>query len=202
MKTQGKFILMTIDEFAKWLDKLTVTRKISNIQNHHTYIPNYKHFKNDHFARVEAMEYSHMHDRNPPFSEIAQTITTFPDGLIMICRSFNKAPAGIYGSNAYGICVEHLGNFNVGGDTMTEAHKKTIIKVNALLCKKFNLAPSKHNVIYHCWFNMVSGTRDNENGLLTSDGHHKTCPGSAFFGGNTVAMAEKYFIPEVLKEMG
>ncbi|WDU84189.1 peptidoglycan recognition protein family protein [Caloramator sp. Dgby_cultured_2] len=123
MQQQGKFILMNRDEFKEYILKLKVKRIIKLIQNHHTYIPSYKEFKNNHFKLLEGMERCHL---SRGFNEIAQNITIFPDGLIAICRPIDTAPAGIKGANKYGICIENVGNFDIGGDKMTEEQKRAL----------------------------------------------------------------------------
>lgn len=192
MQKQGKFILMNRDEFKDYILKLKVNRKISLIQNHHTYIPNYKHFKNNHFTLLGGMERSHL-ERG--FEEIGQNITIFPDGLIAICRPLEEAPACIKGANSTGICIESVGNFDIGGDKMSEEQKKSIIFVNAVLCKRFKLAPSINTIVYHHWYDLNTGKRTNGKGVT------KSCPGTNFFGGNTVEAANKYFIPLIQKEL-
>jgi hypothetical protein len=83
------------------------------------------------------------------FSEIAQNLTTFPDGTIALCRSIDTMPAGIKGANKNGICVENVGNFDLGQDAMTPKQRDCIIHSFALLCKKFSLHPDSANVVYH-----------------------------------------------------
>ena len=132
------------------------------------------------------------------FSDIAQNITTFPDGTLAICRPLSKMPAGIKGANRGGICIEHIGNFDLGGDQMSEAHKDTIIRLNALLCSKLKLKPDTESLVYHHWWDLKTGKRKNGEGIT------KTCPGTAFFKGNKMADAIANFIPEVeahLEEM-
>jgi hypothetical protein len=98
---------MTLMEFADWLKANRFDRQIGVIQNHHTYIPGYAHFKgNNHIALCESMERSHL-ERG--FAEIAQNLTIFPDGDVVLCRSFNTIPAGIKGANQNGLCIENLG---------------------------------------------------------------------------------------------
>lgn len=189
MTTVGKFTLFTFGEFYNWLAGKNFIRVIKLVQNHHTYIPRYEHFKgNNHFQMLNGMEQSHL-ERG--FNEIAQNITTYPDGTIAVCRSIDKIPAGIKGANQYGICIEHVGNFDINGDTMTEQHRDTIIRLNAALCQKFNLTPSTDTVVYHHWYDLTTGERTN------GTGNTKTCPGTAFFGGNTVADAQANFIPRI-----
>ena len=192
MKQKGKFILFNKEEFKNWLLSSSFKRTIKLIQSHHTYLPGYSHFNgNNHFEKVEGMERTHI-DRG--FGEIAQNVTTFNDGLICICRNFDKIPCGIRGANQYGICIENLGYFDLGKDKMTEEHKTTIIFVNVLLCYKFKLIPNINSIVYHHWYDLTTGKRTD------GQGNTKSCPGTDFFGGNTVEAAKKNFIPPILLE--
>lgn len=194
MQTEGKFILCSADEFEQWLTTAPVSRSIRLIQNHHTFSPAYGQFGGDnHFALLNGMESFHVKERG--FDMIAQNLTTFPDGTIAVCRPLDRIPAGIKGANQGGICIENLGNFDTGGDTMTQEQRDLIIRVNGALCKRFGLAPSSDSIVYHHWYDLNSGQRTNGSGST------KTCPGAAFFGGNTVAAAENGFIPLVQKLM-
>lgn len=193
IERKGDFILMNRLGFRNWLKRQEISRDIKLVQNHHTYIPNYSHFKGDnHFALCESMKRSHL---KRGFSNIAQNITTFPDGLIMINRPLNTAPAGIKGANSKGICMEHVGNFDEGGDEMSKEHKKTILWLNSELCFKFDLFPSTSTIVYHHWFDLKTGKRRD------GAGSTKSCPGTNFFGGNKVQDCEQLFIPQVLKQV-
>ncbi|MCL6588711.1 MAG: N-acetylmuramoyl-L-alanine amidase [Firmicutes bacterium] len=195
MDKNGKFILFTPEEFKKWLNENKFIRKIKLIQNHHTFMPSYAEFKkNNHFQLLKNMEEYHVKSRG--FNEIAQNLTTFPDGKVAVCRSINTIPAGIKGANQFGICIEHLGNFDMDGDQMTEEHRHCIISINASLCKKFKLSPSADTIVYHHWWDLDTGKRTNGTGNV------KSCPGTNFFGGNSVAAAQKNFIPLVKQAMG
>lgn len=191
MKQHGKFILMTREEFQVWFRDFKLTRKIKLIQNHHTYLPNYKSFEavKDHFKVLEGMEASHI---NRGFGEIAQSITTFPDGLIAICRDLNKIPCGIHGANEYGICIENVGNFDEGGDKMLPEQRMTILFLNALFCKELKLKVDTNSIVYHHWYDLATGKRTN------GTGETKSCPGNAWFGGNSVQDCQKNFIPAVI----
>ncbi|OPZ60908.1 MAG: Bacterial SH3 domain protein [Deltaproteobacteria bacterium ADurb.Bin510] len=187
MRKQGKFTLMDLAEFDAWLKVTSFSRVIKLVQNHHTYIPGYAHFKGDnHFALLNGMEASHI-ERG--FTAIAQNLTSFPDGTVALCRPLDTIPAGIKGANAAGICIEHVGNFDAGGDEMSAKQRETIIGINALLCREFGLEPSTDTIIYHHWYDLVTGKRTDGTGTT------KTCPGTAFFGGNTVKAAQENFIP-------
>lgn len=192
MKTQNGFTLMNPDEFITWLDSQQVNRLINAIQNHHTYSPGYSHFTgNNHFALLKGMRDYHV--INNGWRDIAQNLTTFPDGSIATGRPLQDIPAGIKNQNARGICIEHVGNFDAGKDQMTEAQRNTIVLVNAALCEKFNLKPSPETILYHHWFDLNTGQRTGGSGIT------KTCPGSAFFGGNKEDAAKKNFIPLISK---
>ncbi len=191
----GKFILFDIASFASWLDSIKVARSIRLIQNHHTFIPAYKEFNGtNQFHLLDAMEQAHL---QRGFDQIAQNLTTFPDGTLAVCRAFDVAPAGIKGVNSHALCIENLGNFDVGQDTMADVHRATIVKLNALLCRAFSLRPGTDTIVFHHWFDLNTGA-ENETG--PEDGHHgphKSCPGTAFFGGNTIDSSAANFIPLV-----
>lgn len=190
METKYGFTKFTIDEFENWLNKISVARTIKSVQEHHTAIPSYEHFKgNNHFERQKSMRDFHVVERG--FADIAQQFTTFPDGSIVTGRSLEVTPSGIKGFNTHSICIEHFGNFDKGKDTMTKEHATTVVRMTAALCKKFNVTVDTDHVVYHHWFDLNSGKRTNGTGST------KTCPGTNFFGGNNVADADKYFIPLV-----
>ena len=146
----------------------------------------------DVFHHLNSMEAAHL-ERG--FSEIAQDLTTFPDGSLAICRDLNKIPAGIKGANKYGICIENLGNFDSGYDVMTPEQKDCILSVTALLCRKFNLNAIHDNHKYHHWFRLDTGEE-------TGGGQNtKSCPGTNFFGGNSVTAAEANFYPLIAHKL-
>lgn len=193
MQKKGKFTLFSLNEFDEWLQATSFTRVIKLVQNHHTYLPAYANFKSgNHFALLESMEASHI-ERG--FNAIAQNLTTFPDGTLAVCRPLDTIPAGIKGANAAGICIEHVGNFDKGGDEMTAEHRATIIGVNALLCREFNLKPTIDSIVYHHWYDLVTGKRTGGTGTT------KTCPGTNFFGGNAIEDAGREFIPLVAERL-
>jgi hypothetical protein len=189
---QGKFILFDLPEFSNWLNATDVSRVINLVQNHYTWSPSYQQFDgNNHFKLLTSMENAHI-ERG--FSEIGQNLTTFPDGTIAVCRSMDNIPAGIKGANTSAICIENLGNFDLGKDTMTDQHRDTIIRLNACLCKRFNLQPNVETIVYHHWYDLNTGERTDGTGTT------KTCPGTNFFQGNSVPEAEINFIPLIQAE--
>lgn len=190
MRTKGKFILLTCEEFEAWLASASISRSIALIQNHHSWSPAYAQFSGDnHFTLLQGMENFHIRDRG--FDMIAQNLTTFPDGTVAVCRPLDRIPAGIKGANQGGICIEHLGNFDSGRDSMTDPHRAAIIRVNAALCNRFCLSPSTNTIVYHHWYDQDTAKRTD------GTGNTKSCPGTAFFGGNSVAAAQAGFIPLV-----
>ena len=189
MEKSGQFILCeTIQEFSDWLDEEPVLRKVYLVQNHCTWLPDYKLFKGDnHFQMCKAMKDYHVNNRK--FADIAQNITIFPDGKIVICRPLEVAPAGIKGANSHGICIENVGNFDKGGDVMTEDQKASIIAVNALLLAAFKLEVNTDTVVYHHWYDRDTGEK------TWGTGSVKSCPGTNFFGGNSKEACELNFLP-------
>jgi hypothetical protein len=182
-----KFRLFELREFSEWLMAETFGRTIEVIQNHHTWYPSYADFNGkNHFDLLHAMEDSHL-ERG--FSEIGQNLTIFPDGVIGICRSFEKDPAGIKGGNSNAICIENLGDFDIGRDPMTDAQRNAIIETNVKLCRRFGMVPEARTIVYHHWYDLDLGIRTD------GTGRTKSCPGTGFFGGNTIADAEACFLP-------
>lgn len=187
MSQEGKFMLFDVTEFIQWLTALKVTRVIKLIQNHHTWQPDYKAFEKigNHFYWMKSMEDFQVNHEG--FAQTAQNMTTFPDGKIGIGRPFDVAPAGILGANKYGLCIEHLGNFD--SDEMTDQQKDTVIKINAALCKRFSIKVDEFGIVYHHFYDIITGKRTNGTGTV------KTCPGVKFFGGNTVEALKANFLP-------
>ena len=186
-REEGQFILMNDNAFKDWLiNESNVTRAIKRIQNHHTWKPRYENTDNqDHFKIMAGMKRSH---KKRGFSDIAQNLTTFPDGYICVGRPLNTIPAGIKGANSGGICIEHVGNFDLDGDTMTQEHKELIVWLNATLLDFFNLETNTDSIVYHHWWT-ASGKRTN--GIKSA----KSCPGTNFFGGNKVEDCENNLLP-------
>ena len=169
-------------DLEDWLGSKPVARKVTRIQLHHTWKPNYADFDGGNHQRLQdSMRRYHMEERG--WSDIGQHITIFPDGVVMMGRSLEKNPAGIVGANRGAICIECLGDFDEGKDTMSEAQRRAIIETVAILCKHFRIGVSNDTVIYHHWF------------------AEKSCPGTAFFNGNSKSDAELYLYPSIEAEL-
>ena len=178
------------EAFSGWIEKQHVKRSIRFIQQHHTYSPAYRHFTgSNHLALQKGMQ--NFHKNVNGWQDIGQHFTIFPDGTILTGRSLDIAPACIYGANSGAICIENLGNFDAGEDEMADRQRSAIITVTAALCRRFGVPADTEHIVYHHWFDLSTGKRTNGSGMT------KTCPGTAFFGGNTVEAAQSVFLPEV-----
>lgn len=181
--------LLNLNEFKGYLDSLKVTRSIKTIQLHHTYEPSYDNFNgSNHLTMQKNMQTYHI--KTNGWSDIGQHFTIFPDGKICTGRSINSSPAGIKGANANSICIECIGNFDAGGDEMTEEQKTSIIGVTKMLLDRFNLKANA-SVIYHAWWTASGKSL----GTYVRGKSAKTCPGTNFFGGNTKEAYTKNLMP-------
>jgi LysM repeat protein len=199
MTVEGQHILMSKQEFKDWLFNQQITRDIYLIQQHHTWKPSYKNFQgNNHFQLLNSMQNHHM--KAMGWSNIAQNITTFPDGKIAVSRPLNIAPEGSIGpkANKHGIAIENLGNFDLGHDKMTQEQKETIVYITALLSLKFGLTPSVDTITYHHWWHFKTKERVLDD---AKSNEVKSCPGTNFFGGNSTESAREYFYPLVEEKM-
>ncbi len=190
-QSRYSFTGYTISEFEQWIRTISVSRTISVIQQHHTWSPRYSGFDGkNHFELQLGMKNHHV--GNNGWSDIGQNFTIFPDGMVMTGRALNSPPACIYGNNARAICIENVGDFDAGRDDMNAAQRDSIIRATAALAKRFSLVPvTTSNIVYHHWFDLNTGARTNGSGTT------KSCPGTAFFGGNTVAACAAGFLPLV-----
>lgn len=195
MKKKYGFTLFSIDEFETWLTHQQVARTVLYVQEHHTFVPNYAHFKgNNHLELQQGMR--NYHKAVNGWADIAQHFTIFPDGLIATGRSLEMNPACIAGFNANAICIENLGNFDLNGDIMRQEQRMAVLRVTATLCKRFRIPANTDRVVYHHWFDLNTGERTDGKGAT------KTCPGATFFGGNKPETARANFIPQVTALLG
>jgi hypothetical protein len=177
MKTQNGFTLMNVHEFVQWFTNIRIARTILYLQQHHTFSPNYSLFNGtNHFSLQKSMKNHHVNVNG--WSNIGQHFTIFPDGMVMTGRGLETSPACIYNRNANSICIENLGNFDNGNDQMTMEQKEAIVKVTAAICNKLAIPINTDKIVYHHWFRLTDGLRNN------GAGGNKSCPGTNFFGGN------------------
>ena len=192
--TEGEYIMsesrygftkMNVNEFKSWIQKQG-NYNYNGIQIHHTYSPSYANFykangtHEDELTRQRNMKSYHVNTNG--WDDIAQHFTIFPNGAIVTGRSLSNTTAiGIRGWNYNKICIEIYGNFDKGGDVMTEAQKTAIVAAVKLLADRFKLDVS-YDVVYHAWY-----SSDGRNiGDYIKSHSVKTCPGTNFFGGNSL----------------
>ena len=190
MKSKNGFILLENGKDVKeWLSKQKVTRKITRLQVHNTFLPDYttwektdkKVFSEPHFGRAQSLDdygkktwgYSDGHGHYT-----AQNFTVFPDGKIIVSRNLNSKPIGIKGWNDGALCIEIYGNFDKGKDIMNTSQKKAVIALYGELCKRFKIPVDTAHIRPHCWFT-AGGTYL---GKYNSSRSAKTCPGTNFWG--------------------
>jgi uncharacterized protein YgiM (DUF1202 family) len=190
MQRRFGFTLFTPEEFEGWIAQQNVARTVLYLQQHHTWAPSYVHFRgNNHFELQRSMQ--NFHRNSNGWMDIGQHFSIFPDGMIVSGRNLELSPACIFGFNAHSICIENVGNFDRGGDTMRSEQREAIVRATAALCRRFNIPITTDRIVYHHWFDLGTGNRTNGTGST------KSCPGTAFFGGNTVPDAEANFLPLV-----
>jgi SH3-like domain-containing protein len=194
METKYGFTKMTPAEFEGWISAQRVARTILTLQQHHTWNPDYLSFTGDnHFELQKGMRDYHVTHNG--WQDIGQHFSIFPDGMIVTGRSLEKSPACIFGFNVNSICIENVGNFDLQKDIMREAQKNSIVDVTASLCHKFSIPVHTDKIVYHHWFNLSNGERNN------GTKNNKSCPGTAFFGGNKVEDCKTHFLPLVRQTM-
>ena len=145
--------IINIDQLLKELDKYT----FQQFHIHHTWKPEKKDFNgNNHMRLQESMKNYHM--RTNGWSDIAQHISLFPDGLFVTGRPFNIQPASIKGWNhKKPLMVEMIGNFDKGHDKLEGIQLENLLKIIKYFIENYG----QQSIIFH---------RDNSS---------KTCPGTS-----------------------
>ena len=69
--------------------------------------------------------------------------------------------------------------------------RECIVHITQSLLQRFKLEANENTVVYHHWYDLNTGKRIIEEGT----GATKTCPGTNFFGGNTVAAFKAGLLP-------
>lgn len=206
MKIQNGFTLMNKDEIASYLAKQKVTRKITRLQVHNTFLPDYttwentdkKVFSEPHFGRTQSLNDYGKRTWGSGASDghghyIAQHFNVFPDGMITTGRHLNSKPIGIRGWNDSAICIEIYGDFDKSKDVMTAAQKKAVIALYGELCKRFDIPVNTNHIRPHCWFT-AGGTYL---GKYDPNRSAKTCPGTGFWGKGCSKNGFGYFIKDI-----
>lgn len=195
MQTKYGFTKFTPNEFSTWIANQSISRTCVRVQQHHTWRPRYSEFSgSNHFEMQQGIKRYHINVNG--WADIGQHFSIFPDGAIVTGRPLNRSPACILNANSRAICIESVGNFDAGGDTMRTAQADAIFSATAALLKKIGIStPSKTNVVYHHWY-------DGSGGLVYTNSGQKSCPGTAFFGGNQLSDFEANFLPRLQAAMG
>lgn len=145
-------------ELIKYFREFRFTRKLKQLHIHNTYLPDHSNFKGDNHDELNAnMENYHVNVKN--WSDIGQHLTLFPDGLWLLGRDLNRTPASILGWNTGAICIEMLGNFNIGHDKLISPQEEAVYELCEFLVETYGVAIKFH--------------RDNPTA------GNKTCPGTS-----------------------
>lgn len=138
-----QFRKLSTAEVIELLKTFQFTRKIVQWHIHHTWRPDYSNFNgSNHLELHQGMRDYHVNTNG--WSDIAQHFTLFPDGTWVTGRDLNKDPASILGWNTGAICIEMIGNFDVGHDQMTDAQKKAIYEATEFAVEHLKLKPLFH----------------------------------------------------------
>lgn len=167
--------IIAVEQIQTVIGARVRNRRVNQISVHCTAVPSYKHFTgSNHRALYEGMLAAH---RQRGWNTIGQHITIFPDGAIMYCRDWFLTPAVVENHNQGVIGIEVLGLFDKGKDDMTNQQRDAVIGTIGELLRGFKLNP-ENDVTYHCWYT-----------------DKKTCPGTAFIGGNTRDAYKQHVLP-------
>lgn len=137
------FQAYTITQFQSYIQSVSVKRRITHIQIHHTWKPRKSDYRGE--ATIASMWRYHTQTRG--WQDIGQHFTVAPDGLIWDGRSLESEPAGISGHNEGGIMFEMIGNFDKGEDRLEGKQLDAIVAAIRMLMNKFNL--SFNDVVFH-----------------------------------------------------
>lgn len=147
--------IINIEDLLKELDKFT----FKEFHIHHTWKPNHSNFKgNNHIAMQKSMKNFHVNTNK--WSDIAQHITLFPDGLFVTGRPFNVQPASISGWNGNKpLMLEMIGNFDKGNDVLEGIQRENLLKLIKYFVERYGL----YSIKFH----------------REGPGVTKTCPGTS-----------------------
>ncbi|WP_096203187.1 N-acetylmuramoyl-L-alanine amidase [Bacillus sp. FJAT-45350] len=138
-----KFKSYTLEEFTAWIRRFQATRPINHIQIHHTW----RHRKTDYKGERTIWGMWNYHVNTNGWRDIGQHFSIAPDGTIWDGRDLNQIPAGISGHNTGGICIEMIGDFDRGQETLEGEQLHAVLgTVNALL-QRFSLTTK--SIVFH-----------------------------------------------------
>lgn len=135
------FHALTVEEFAALLDEYPFTRRINAVHMHHTWRPN--HAQDRGHDSVVSMWRFHTRDRG--WSDIAQHVTIDKHGTIWTGRDWNSPPVSAVGHNGNRsvgpFMFEMIGDFDVGKDPFEGDQREAVLRVIALVQRRFDLPP-------------------------------------------------------------
>jgi hypothetical protein len=131
------------EELIEYTKNFKFTRVVNQVHIHHTYLPNHTMFKgNNHDLMNWGME--NYHTKTKGWSDIAQNLTLFPDGVWLLGRDFNKTPASILGWNTGALCIEMVGDFDKGKDTLEKLQASSVFQYCEFLIEEMGLKLKFH----------------------------------------------------------
>lgn len=152
-----------VEDFAKEIFKMNVTRKVKLVVVHHTYIPNHKQWQGDKSANG-VLNFWKKRQREegwsaPPGGHFlvapkGELYLPFDLSKIINANSDRKA-------NRDGVAIETVGNFDAGHDKLEGTQRHSLYGLIGLLLAKFNLLPK--DIYFHRSFPAA----------------HKSCPGTS-----------------------
>ena len=130
--------LMQTQELIEWLKEHRPVRALTQWHIHHTWDPRYADFNGGNHAELQ-FEMWKLHVCGNGWDDIGQHVTLFPDGLWMLGRSLELDPASIRGWNRGAVAVEMVGNFDKGGDLMSDLQKSAIVQMSQFMVHEWRL---------------------------------------------------------------
>lgn len=133
------FYHLTVQEFARALDRFPFTRRVNAVHMHHTWRPDHREYRG-HDSIVAMWRY---HTQVSSWSDMPQHITIAPDGTIWSGRNWDRLPVSASGHNgnrtAGPFMFAMIGDFGFGRDPFEGKQREAAIQVIVLIQKKFNL---------------------------------------------------------------
>lgn len=157
-----RFKQYTPTEVEQYISSFVFTREIKEIHFHHTWKPTIKNYMDNPDKERVIWGMWNYHVNTLKWSDIAQHFSIAPDGTLWGGRDLNKTPASISGRNTGAICLEHIGNFDVGNDKLDGVQLEASIRLIVALIKRAEqLQGYRPIVVFH------------------NEYSSKTCPGTS-----------------------
>lgn len=187
--------LFTLEEYKKYFHTQHIKRNITAVQLHHTWSPAYRHFNgHNHYKLWKGMRDYHVLARK--FQATAAHVYLYPDGILATGRNLRLSPAGIYGKNRGAICIEIVGCFDAGYDSINAEQETALLGLVDFLTTAKELPKDERGIVYHAWYNRTNGKFSGKHRQHNTK-EFKTCPGNNFYGGNSVESFRKNFLAKL-----